>query len=98
MRIFDSLRILYNNMKKKPEPLAPCKIVRMWKIENDTVRYRLAQESLIEQSTDGDFTIFTDNGDLSLSILFYDLEHAYAREIRHEQMSRLRVIQVKRKR
>jgi hypothetical protein len=70
-------------------------IMRIWHIELGTIEYGLALQSLIpvqHKNTPRDHVTFTDNGDLTLAVLYEDLKATYSKEIRKEQKLRLKGI------
>jgi hypothetical protein len=68
-------------------------IISIWHIELGTIEYGLAMQSLIpvqHKDTPKDHVTFTDNGDLTLTVLYKDLKAAHSKEIRKEAQSRLK--------
>lgn len=67
---------------------------REWKLEKDTIRYRIALQTLIYKCNDptsptGDIVIFTDGGDKDLWALYEDMVAANMKAIRKEERKRL---------
>lgn len=69
-------------------------IKRVWTLEKNTVRYRIAEQSLILVGDDPkskDYSMFTDNGDLTLTCLYIDMCRANNKAILKEEQNRLKV-------
>lgn len=63
----------------------------MYRVEKGTIAYKLATESLILVVTnEPDYDLFTDDGDFELSALYIDLIKAFTKEVRKEQLKRLK--------
>lgn len=63
---------------------------RNYRLEKGTKEHQLAQESLFLLRNETDYTVFTDNGHVILSVLFEELKESYTKEIKQEQKQRLR--------
>lgn len=76
------------------KPLHSCKIARTYILEKNTIEHDLAAESLIESYDPFiglDFTCFTDDGDISLSVLYTDLCAANKKAIDQQKRKRLSI-------
>lgn len=74
------------------------KISHIVRLEKNTIAYRLAEESLIKVKDHGDFSTFSDKGDITLIVLYRELLAAYKPEITKETRQRLGIPEKKRRR
>jgi hypothetical protein len=66
-------------------------VIREYKVEIGTTEHQLAQEALIHRYDERNIAVFTDDGDLDLSIFYAELCSANAAKIRKEHNKRLKV-------